>query len=193
MFVGVIFLLVLCFFESIIMNFDLGWKRLDYALKAATFGSKRHPKGRSLFPKWLCKYDFFVTVPHLTGFLFIYEFVHVARNPYGGYPTSLLAWGWALLALCCGTILLTVWKRDESKLPVIEDDPKFQEVLGSDVGDNDVYDDGVEECAILTGDDKLESTVKTTGTELLMPIGEQGQAYVEPKGEETPNDEASVE
>lgn len=179
-FVGVVFLLVICFFESVIMNFDLGWKRLDYALKAATFGSKRHPKGRDLFPKWLCKYDFIVAVPHITAFLFIYEFYHVASSPYGGYPKSLLAWGWFLFALLCATILLTVWKRDESKLPVTENDPKFQEVLGSVVLEADNDDDGVEECAILAGDDKpeaIETTVKTT--ELLLPNEEQEQAAVE--------------
>ena len=73
MFVGVIFLLVLCFFESIIMNFDLGWKRLDYALKAATFGSNAIKD--AIFPKVALQ-----VVPHLMGFLFIYEFVHVLRG-----------------------------------------------------------------------------------------------------------------
>jgi len=198
MFVGTIFLLAVCFIESIILNFDLGWKRLQLALKAATFGSERHPEGRNIFPKWLCRYDFVVTVPHATAFLCLYQIVYVASNPYGGYPTSLLAWGWSLLALCCATVLLTIWKRDESKLPAIEDDPKFQEVLGNEEvviseDDNGDKDDFVEECAISSGSDRPDARDDPECMSApLLPDGEQEQA-VEPKVEEAPNVEVPVE
>ena len=211
MFVGTIFLLAVCFIESIILNFDLGWKRLQYALKAATFGSKKYPKGRNIFPKWLCKYDFIVTVPHATGFLCIYQIVNVASNPYGGYPTSLLAWGWTLLALCCATVLLTVWKRDESKLPAIEDDPVFQEVLGNDDDDDeginmvseDDYDDkgddveecasdDVEECAIPSFIDKPEAARENPNC-MSEPLLSEGEGEQEQAVEETPNAEVTVE
>lgn len=129
MFVGTIFLLAVCFIEAIIFNFDLGWKRMKYALQAATFGSNRHPQGRNLFPQLLCRFDFHVMVPLATGFLCMYQFVNVGREPYGGYPTSLLAWGWMLLALCIATALLTIWKCQESQLPAIEDDSHFNEVF----------------------------------------------------------------
>lgn len=198
MFVGTIFLLAVCFIESIILNFDLGWKRLQYALKAATFGSKRHPEGRNIFPKWLCKYDFIVTVPHATGFLCIYQIVNVASNPYGGYPTSLVAWGWTLLALCCATVLLTVWKRDESKLPAIEDDPIFQEVLGNDIqmasDDNDGGDDGVEECAIPSGGDKPEAVTINDHKSMSAPLFSDGEeAALKPDVEEAPDVEVTPE
>ena len=197
MFVGTIFLLAVCFIESIILNFDLGWKRLQLALKAATFGSERHPEGRNIFPKWLCRYDFVVTVPHATAFLCIYQIVYVASNPYGGYPSSLLAWGWALLTLCCATVLLTIWKRDESKLPAIEDDPVFQEVLGNEVvseadnGDKDVF---VEECAFSSGDHEKSEAARDPEcmSAPLLPDGEQ-EAAVEPKVEEAPNVEVSAD
>ena len=199
MFVGTIFLLAVCFIESIILNFDLGWKRLQLALKAATFGSERHPEGRNIFPKWLCRYDFVVTVPHATAFLCIYQVIYVASNPYGGYPNSLLAWGWTLLALCCATVLLTIWKRDESKLPAIEDDPVFQEVLGNEEvviseDDNGDKDDFVEECAISSGSDKPEAARDDpeSMSAPLLPDGEQEQA-VEPKTEEASNVEVPVE
>ena len=194
MFVGTIFLLAVCFIESIILNFDLGWKRLQLALKAATYGSERHPGGRNIFPKWLCRYDFVVTVPHATAFLCIYQVVYVASNPYGGYPTSLLAWGWTLLALCCATVLLTIWKRDESKLPAIDDDPKFQEVLGNEVvvSEDDNGDDkdiGLEECAISSGSDKPRDDPESI-SEPLLPSPE---AAVEPKAEEVPNVEVTAD
>ena len=198
MFVGTIFLLAVCFIESIILNFDLGWKRLQLALKSATFGSERHPEGRNIFPKWLCRYDFVVTVPHATAFLCLYQIVYVASNPYGGYPASLLAWGWTLLAICCATVLLTIWKRDESKLPAIEDDPKFQEVLGNEEvviseDDNGDKDDFVEECAISSGSDKPEARDDPECMSApLLPDGEQEQA-VAPKEEEASNVEEPVE
>ncbi|KAL7542486.1 hypothetical protein ACHAWF_007189, partial [Thalassiosira exigua] len=132
MFVGTIFLLAACFIESIIFNIDLDWRRVSLALKAATKGNRRFPDGRNLFPRFLCRIDYHLTVPLATGLLFIYIFVDVASKPYGDYPTSLLAWGWTLLSLLLATSLLTVWKRDPSKLPAIEDDPKLQPVLNPD-------------------------------------------------------------
>jgi len=129
LFIGTIFLLFSCFIESIIGNIDLKWQRLQYALKSATFGSKRFPKGRSIYPNLLWKLDFYVVVPFATGFLFIYETVYEASNPHNGYQNSLIAVGWALLALCFGTVFTTVWKREASHLPPIDKDPRFQEVL----------------------------------------------------------------
>ncbi len=207
MFVGTIFLLAVCFIESIILNFDLGWKRLQYALKAATFGSKRHPEGRNIFPKWLCKYDFIVTVPHATGFLCIYQIICCQQSIRRLPKTSLLAWGWTLLALCCATVLLTVWRRDESKLPAIEEDPVFQEVLGNDdiqiadvnnEGDDKDDNDDVEECTIPSGGDaKPESADSINDPECvpepLLPDGEQEQAALEPQVEHTSNGEVTVE
>ena len=62
-----------------------------------------------------------------------------------------------MLAICIATIFITLWKRDASKLAEIENDPRFQEVLGKnllaldeedydeeaipDKDDDDVHDD----------------------------------------------------
>ncbi|KAL3798680.1 hypothetical protein HJC23_004431 [Cyclotella cryptica] len=132
MFVGTIFLLAACFIESIIFNFDIGWKRLKYALQAATYGSKSYPNGRTLFPRFLCRFDFHVTVPLATAFLFTYQVIHVATEPYRGYPRSLLAWGWTLLAICLAIVFGTIWKQNKSHLPAIEDDPCFNDMLNDD-------------------------------------------------------------
>ena len=129
MFVGTIFLLAVCFLESMILNLDFGFKRLGYALKAATYKTDRFPAGRNLFPKWLCFFDFRITVPLLTGVLCIWKIVYVGMNPYEGYPKSLLAWGWTLLAICISIVPITIWKRQKSELPATEDDPTFRDFL----------------------------------------------------------------
>lgn len=129
-FVGTLFLLFSCFTESIIFNFDFGWKRLAYALKAATLGNKSTPNGRTIFPRILCRFDFHVTVPLATGFLFTYQLVRLGKSTYGGYPMSLVAWGWTLLSLCLVTVLLTIWKQGKGAIPAIEDEPRFNEIFG---------------------------------------------------------------
>ena len=144
-FVGTIFLLFVCFIESVILNFDFGWKRLAYALKAATYGSKRFPNGRTLFPQLLCRFDFHLTVPVATLLLFVYQFVSLglSSSSYGGYPMGLNAWGWTLLAICLATVLLTVWKQAKSELPAIEDDPRFDEIFDCD-GEDKAVDENLE-------------------------------------------------
>jgi NSS family neurotransmitter:Na+ symporter len=132
MYIGTMLLLFICCCEGFIFNFGMGWKRLTLALQAATIGNKGSPNGRSLFPNWLCRLDLHVTVPIGTGFLFIYQFVDLARNPYGGYPASTNGWGWALLVVGLAIAFSTIWKRGESQLPPIEDDPRFQEVLNAE-------------------------------------------------------------
>ena len=142
MFVGTLFLLYVCFVESVIFNLNFGWRRLNLALRAATFGGKRFPQGRNIFPRPFCRMDFHVTVPVATIFLFLYRLQAVSRDPYGGYPQSLLAWGWTLLAICMATTLLTIWRRGASTMPAIEEDPRFDEVLGK------MPNDEVEENAV---------------------------------------------
>ena len=132
MYIGTMLLLFICCCEGFIFNFGMGWKRLALALRAATIGNKGFPNGRSLFPNWLCRLDLHVTVPIGTGFLFIYQFVNLARNPYGGYPASTNGWGWALLVVGLAIAFSTIWKRGESQLPPIDDDPRFQEVLNAE-------------------------------------------------------------
>ena len=84
---------------------------------------------------------------------------------------SLLSWGWALLAICVATIFMTIWKSDPSGLPVIEDDPRFQQVLGKDIEVESNEKDIDAECAIeITDDDedeKLESSIDEPTVQVL--------------------------
>jgi len=125
-YVGIVFLLVVCFIESIIFNIDFGWERLEKALQSATHGLEGLPEGRSLFPKYLCRLDFHFTVPVMTFGLALYMFIRDLQTPYEGYPSGLLAFGWTLLGLFFATLFMTMWKTDPSQLPPIEDDPKFK-------------------------------------------------------------------
>lgn len=125
-YVGILFLLVICFIESIIFNIDFGWERLEKALQSATHGLVGLPEGRSLFPKYLCRLDFHFTVPVMTFGLALYTFVNDLQTPYGGYPSGLLAFGWTLLGLFFATMFVTMWKTEPSQLPPIEEDEKFK-------------------------------------------------------------------
>jgi NSS family neurotransmitter:Na+ symporter len=124
-YVGIVFLLVVCFIEALILNFEFGWRRLALSLKSATFGLKGLPEGRTIFPNYLCRFDFHVAVPFMTAGLALYTFINDIQEPYGGYPNSILIWGWVLLAICLGSVFVTLWKQEEGLLPPIEDDPKF--------------------------------------------------------------------
>lgn len=157
MFVGTVLLLYLVFVETFIFNFDYGWRRLEAALKAATVGNKGTPKGRTVFPSWLCRFDFHGTVPLATGALFLYEIIDLGRNNYEGYPMSINGWGWFLL--CLGIVIswTTIWKSAPGKLLPIEEDPGFQEIFSpeeKEVGNGD--DDEVSEKLAGSGNDPGE-------------------------------------
>lgn len=128
-YVGGIFLLCVALVESIMLNVDFGWKRLAYALTKATYGNPATPKGRTLFPYWLCRLDFHLTVPAFTGLLGCYWIYSDIQTPYGGYPASFLKWGWILLGCLLALIPCTLWKQDSGTLPdfmedeIHEDDP----------------------------------------------------------------------
>ena len=174
MYVGSVFLLYICLVETFIFNFDYGWRRLTTALKAATFGNKGTPQGRTLFPSWLCRIDFHVTVPLAICVLFFYELVDLARNGYHGYPESINGWG--IFLLCLGVVLslATIWKRDATEMPPIEEDPAFQEIVNPEdkVG---AKDDKV--AAVETGrgngpgeDEFIDNEVGGAGAEPEQPL-----------------------
>jgi len=58
-------------------------------------------------------------------------------NPYEGYPQSLLAWGWTLLAICVSIVPVTIWKRQKSELPAMEEDPIFRDIFSAEVNAED--------------------------------------------------------
>lgn len=118
---GTLFLLTVCCLEGVMLNLDYGWERLNLQLQTATYGNEGTPTGRTVFPKWLCWIDFRLTVPCITGFLGIYNIQKVIKDPYGGYESGVLAFGWA----CFGFLILvsaaTMWKQDPSMLRPIEE------------------------------------------------------------------------
>jgi len=160
-FVGSIFLLIVCFFEALILNVDFGWRRLALALKTATYGNKRTPNGRNVFPTYLCRFDLHGTVPLATILLGIYIFIFTARDPYGGYPTSVLAWGWTLLAVGVAMIFLTIWKCDKGSLPTLGDDEKAFQLL-VDAPAKELSDDEVVPPKTTQEDAELANIVKAT-------------------------------
>jgi len=118
---GTLFLLTVCALEGIMLNVDYGWERLSTSLKIATYGNPGTPTGRRVMPSWLCMIDFRFTVPTITGFLAIYNFQKVIKDPYGGYESGILAFGWACFALLILISMATMWKPGPSGLPPLED------------------------------------------------------------------------
>jgi len=115
-FIGSIALLFVAFMESLMLNFDFTYQRLEYALAKATYRNVDTPTGRRLGPNWLCKMDFFVTVPVLAGALALYLIVLDMKDGYNDYPKSVQVWGWVVLALIFVISLTTLHKKDPSNL-----------------------------------------------------------------------------
>lgn len=160
-FVASIFLLIVAFMESIMLSLDFTYKRLEFALAKATFDNPGTPNGRKLFPGLLCKLDLHVTVPALSGLLAIYLIVQDARDGYMGYPRSLQAWGWALLGFLTFVSLLTLWKKDPSKLePFDEEDIMIRETTVGTPKNND--DDNMQAPEI-----QITSTPTALSTEVV--------------------------
>ena len=130
-YVGIIFLLIVVSFEALMINLDFGFKRLEYAVRIAT-GRK------GLSPKWICIFDLRVTVPIIPFLMAINSIVEDARSPYGDYPTSLLAWGWALLGLLLCILPMTFWKTAPGMLAPLPKEGDDDEKEVNDVtSDND--------------------------------------------------------
>ena len=71
-FVGINFLLFICFLESVVFIWDFGYSRLDHALRKAT--------GRDLFPKYGCKFGFYAAIPVATFFCRVIFCVQASNN-----------------------------------------------------------------------------------------------------------------
>lgn len=131
---GTLFLLFVCALEGLMLNIDFGWERLATSLKIATYGNEGTPKGRRIMPTWLCMLDFRLTVPAIPGFLLIYNFQKVIKDPYGGYESGILAFGWTCFALLIAVSLGTMWKQGPSGLPPLEDLKKeLEDEMNADV------------------------------------------------------------
>lgn len=47
-------------------------------------------------------------------------FLPFYRDPYGGYPNGILAFGWTVFAILITVSMATIWKRDPTELPPLE-------------------------------------------------------------------------
>ena len=114
-YVGTTFLLFVCFLEIIILNFDFGWKRLEYALQKATLGKKTL---RSYIQ--CCRFDFHVAIPIATLGLFLYQFVDSIRTPYLPNNPGIEILSWTLFGICTALLFWGVWKQGDGKLETLE-------------------------------------------------------------------------
>lgn len=111
-FVGINFLLFICFLESVVFIWDFGYSRLDHALRKAT--------GRDLFPKYGCKFGFYAAIPVATLALFIYQLYNDASNGVvPGYKSIEVA-GWVLMGILVAVSCVTLWKTAQGTLPSME-------------------------------------------------------------------------
>ena len=114
-YVGTTFLLFVCFVEIIVLNFDFGWKRLEYALQTATLGKK------TLRPMiQCCRFDFHVAIPIATLGLFLYQFVESIRTPYLPNNPGIEIASWTLFGICTALLFLGVWRQGDGKLETLE-------------------------------------------------------------------------
>ena len=97
-----------------------------------------------------------------------------------------------MLAICIATIFITLWKRDPSKLHPIEEDPRFQEVLGkhielaSDEEDND--EEAIpDEDDFHDNEEKLETSIDEPEVQVLP------EAENEPTDEVLPDESIELE
>jgi len=114
-FVGINFLLFVCFVESIALNFDVGWKQIEYALQKATAGK------RSLRPKYkCCRLDFHLLVPVSTIGLFLYQMYYTIKTPYLPNNLNIVTVGWVLFALCFVLLFIGVqdFRKEGSLVPI---------------------------------------------------------------------------
>lgn len=109
-FVGTLALLLGCFVEAMMFNFDVGWERLALALKQATVGNKRTPSGRNLWPLPFWRLCLHVTAPMATLALAVYVFAQDVEDS----PNSIE--GWTLFGLLVVIGVSTLWDFSKGTL-----------------------------------------------------------------------------
>mmetsp|Transcript_1166 Transcript_1166/g.3218 ORF Transcript_1166/g.3218 Transcript_1166/m.3218 type:complete len:505 (-) Transcript_1166:455-1969(-) len=129
-FIGSNFLLYVCFFESVVIIFDFGYRRLEHALAEAT-------GKRTLFPKYQCYFSFYFAIPVVCLGLFLYQvYSNITEGYLPGYPRIEVA-GWILLAICLAVSLLGLWKCGKGTLPALDNTGRGpRRSVGGD-GDNE--------------------------------------------------------
>ncbi|KAL3934398.1 MAG: hypothetical protein SGBAC_009872 [Bacillariaceae sp.] len=119
-FIGSVALLFVAFMEALMLNWDFGYQRLEYALAKATYNNPATPTGRRLGPKALCMLDFKFTVPTLAGALALYLIVLDFKDGYGAYPKFVQTWGWVVLVLIFVISFSTLYKKDPTQLEAFD-------------------------------------------------------------------------
>jgi hypothetical protein len=117
---GNLFLLLVCFLESIALNFDVGWKLIEYALQKATSGK------RSLRQKYkCCRLDFHILVPVSTIALFLFQMANTIKTPYLPDNLHIVTVGWVLFAFCFVLLFIGVqdFNKEGSLAPIPDDFP----------------------------------------------------------------------
>ena len=109
-FVGSNFLLFVCFLESAALILDVGFPRLDQALRQATGGK------RSIYPKHGCRFGFYLAIPVATLGLFLYQLYYNGANRVVD-SRGIEICGWVLMGVCVGISLFGLWRREEGALP----------------------------------------------------------------------------
>lgn len=114
-FVGLMFLLLGVFLESLMFSINFGFARFIDAIKTAS--------GVNLNPVWKAYWAFTThfSIPLFCGVLFVYDMNTNRETPYGGYPGWMLDFGWTLLSICIilipvGFIIAFVKNEKESGL-----------------------------------------------------------------------------
>jgi NSS family neurotransmitter:Na+ symporter len=156
-YVGSIFLLLVASVESIMFLVDFGFDRMKHALQKATYGLAGIPQGRSLRPAWLWRFNFYIAGPVVPGLLGIYLISLDIRTKYGGYPSGLIWWGWALLIGLIVVACLTLWRREKSYL--VPFSPHDIHEFDSTVGIHDLFESGQFEAPSITITDSWPTTV----------------------------------
>ena len=105
-FVGSNFLLFVCFLESAALILDVGFPRLDQALRQATGGR------RSIYPKHGCRFGFYLAIPVATLGLFLYQLYYNGANRVVD-SRGIEICGWVLMGVCVGISLFGLWRRGE--------------------------------------------------------------------------------
>mmetsp|Transcript_41244 Transcript_41244/g.41969 ORF Transcript_41244/g.41969 Transcript_41244/m.41969 type:complete len:350 (+) Transcript_41244:91-1140(+) len=108
--IGLCFLLLVCFVESIVLIFDVKFKRLEYMLQYAMHGTGTE---RSLLrPRWcLCQFDFYVAIPISCIGLFVYNIYSSTQDRILPNNPTIEILFWTLFGCCVALLLFGIWKR----------------------------------------------------------------------------------
>jgi SNF family Na+-dependent transporter len=127
-FIGGTGLLFVVFMESLMLNWDFTYKRLEYALAKATYNNSTTPEGRRLTPSLVCKIDFYGTITVMPFVLGLYWAILDIRDGYGYHPAFIQGWGWSILVFIMLGSFSTIWKKDSTKLePFFEENIKIND------------------------------------------------------------------